>query len=164
MALDAIDEFLANMKADRDVSPRARDGRDTELIRIRSTSPAGYWSVRLRSDGYDFVDTDEEPDAELSGPSDEVLMVVLRRRDLAIPTSRCQETVRWRSTGWPRLLFSRSARRPSGNENLLEASSGNGQSHQSDGQEVAHPHEHDPLELPEVKAAQQRGRLIERRH
>jgi uncharacterized protein (TIGR03083 family) len=83
VAFDAIDEFLANMKADRDVSPRARDGRDTELFRIRSTAPAGYWSVRLSRDGYDFVDTDEEPDAELSGPSDEVLMVVLRRRDLA---------------------------------------------------------------------------------
>jgi hypothetical protein len=39
--------------------------------------------VRLSRDGYDFVDTDEEPDAELSGPSDEVLTVVLRRRDLA---------------------------------------------------------------------------------
>jgi uncharacterized protein (TIGR03083 family) len=83
VASDAIDEFLANMKADRDISPRARDGRDAELFRIRSTAPAGYWSVRLSSDGYDFVDSVEEPDAELSGTSDEVLMVVLRRRALA---------------------------------------------------------------------------------
>jgi uncharacterized protein (TIGR03083 family) len=83
VASDAIDEFLANMKADRDISPRARDGRDAELFRIRSTAPAGYWSVRLSGDGYDFVDSVEEPDAELSGPSDEVLMVVLRRRALA---------------------------------------------------------------------------------
>jgi uncharacterized protein (TIGR03083 family) len=83
IAFDAIDEFLANMKADRDISPRARDERDTELFRIRSTSPEGEWSVRLTRDGYDFVDADEQPDAELSGPSAEVLMVALRRRDLA---------------------------------------------------------------------------------
>ena len=83
VALDAIDEFLANMKADRDISPRARAGRGTELLRIRSTEPAGSWSVRLSNDSYDFVDPVEESDAELSGPSHEVLMVILRRRDLA---------------------------------------------------------------------------------
>jgi uncharacterized protein (TIGR03083 family) len=83
IAFDAVDEFLANMKADRDISPRARDGRDAELFRIRSTAPEGEWSVRLTGDGYDFVDANEEPDAELAGPSDEVLMVALRRRDLA---------------------------------------------------------------------------------
>lgn len=81
VALDAIDEFLANMKADRDISLRAREGRDGELFRIKSTAPAGQWSVRLTNDGYDFIDTDGEPNAELSGPSEEVLMVVLRRRD-----------------------------------------------------------------------------------
>jgi uncharacterized protein (TIGR03083 family) len=83
VAFDAIDEFLANMKADGDISVRARDGRDAELFRIRSTTPAGYWSVRLRSDGYDFVDVGEEPDAELFGPAGDVLMVILRRRALA---------------------------------------------------------------------------------
>jgi len=83
VAFDAIDEFLANIKADRDILPRAREGQDAELIRIRSTAPAGNWSVRLTSDGYDFVDSANEPDAELSGPADEVLMVILRRRDLA---------------------------------------------------------------------------------
>jgi uncharacterized protein (TIGR03083 family) len=83
VALDAIDEFLANMKADRDISLAAREGRDSELLRIRSTSPSRYWSVRLTSAGYDFVDTVEEPDVELAGPVDDVLMVVLRRRELA---------------------------------------------------------------------------------
>jgi hypothetical protein len=39
--------------------------------------------VRLTPEGYDFVDTDEEADAELSGPAGDVLMAVLRRRDLA---------------------------------------------------------------------------------
>lgn len=83
VAFDAIDEFLANMKADRDISLRARDGHINELFRIRSTAPAGHWSVHFSADGYDFVDSVEEPDAELSGPAGEVLMVILRRRALA---------------------------------------------------------------------------------
>jgi uncharacterized protein (TIGR03083 family) len=83
VAFDAIDEFLANMPADRDISLRARDGRVAEFFRIRSTAPVGEWIVRLSADGYDFVDSVEEPDAELSGPADDVLMVILRRRDLA---------------------------------------------------------------------------------
>jgi uncharacterized protein (TIGR03083 family) len=83
VAFDAIDEFLANIKADRDISLRSREGRDAELFRIRSTAPAGNWSVRLTSDGYDFVDSAHEPDAELFGPAGEVLMAILRRRDLA---------------------------------------------------------------------------------
>jgi uncharacterized protein (TIGR03083 family) len=82
IALDAIDEFLANMKSDRDISPRAREGRDVELFRIRSTMPEGHWSVRLSADGYDFVDSIDQPDAELSGPAGDVLMVILRRCDL----------------------------------------------------------------------------------
>ncbi len=82
VALDALDEFLANMKSDRDISLRARDGRDAEVLRIRSTAPDRHWNVRLRSDGYDFVESTEEPDAELSGPAGDVLMVVLRRRAL----------------------------------------------------------------------------------
>jgi uncharacterized protein (TIGR03083 family) len=83
VAFDAIDEFLANMKADRDISLCAREGRGAELFRIRSTAPAARWTVRLTSDGYEFVDSGEEPDAELAGPAGDVLMVVLRRRDLA---------------------------------------------------------------------------------
>jgi uncharacterized protein (TIGR03083 family) len=83
VALDAIDEFLGNMKADGDISLRAREGRDSELFRIRSTTPAGQWSVRLTGDGYDFVDAGDEPDAELAGTAGDVLKVILRRGDLA---------------------------------------------------------------------------------
>jgi uncharacterized protein (TIGR03083 family) len=83
VALDALDEFLANMPADRDIPLRARVGRAGELFRISSAAPLGQWNVHLRADGYDFVNSVEEPDAELSGPADDVLMVILRRRDLA---------------------------------------------------------------------------------
>jgi uncharacterized protein (TIGR03083 family) len=83
VAVDAIDEFFANMKADRDIAPRAREGRDVELFRVSSTTPAGRWSVRLTPDGYEFVDPEGDADAEISGPAGEVLMAVLRRRDLA---------------------------------------------------------------------------------
>jgi uncharacterized protein (TIGR03083 family) len=83
VAYDATDEFLANMKADRDTVLHAREGRGTELFRISSTMPVGQWSVRLTNEGYDFVDSDDEPDAELSGSAADVLMAVLRRRDVA---------------------------------------------------------------------------------
>jgi uncharacterized protein (TIGR03083 family) len=82
VAYDATDEFLANMKADRDISLHSREGRDTELFRIRSTMPVGHWSVRLTSEGYDFVNSDDEPDAEISGSAGDVLMAVLRRREI----------------------------------------------------------------------------------
>lgn len=83
VALDAIDEFLMNMPADGDISLRAREGRESEVLQITSTQPAGRWSVRLTTSGYDFVDVDSEKDAELSGPAGDVLRVVLRRGELA---------------------------------------------------------------------------------
>ncbi|MGH3732808.1 MAG: maleylpyruvate isomerase family mycothiol-dependent enzyme [Acidimicrobiales bacterium] len=79
VALDAIDEFLANMRGDRDISLSAREDRDSELFRITSTAPCAQWTARLRGDGYDFVDSPDEADAELSGPAGDVLRVLLRR-------------------------------------------------------------------------------------
>jgi uncharacterized protein (TIGR03083 family) len=83
VARDAIDEFLANVKSDRDISLRARAGRESELFQISSTVPPGQWSVRLKADEYQFVDSANDPDAELSGPAGEVLKVLLRRGELA---------------------------------------------------------------------------------
>ena len=83
IALDAADEFLANMKSDGDISLRSRDGRESELFRIRATMPPSQWSVRLGTDDYGFVDSPETPDAELSGPAVELLKVLLHRGEMA---------------------------------------------------------------------------------
>jgi uncharacterized protein (TIGR03083 family) len=83
IALDAIDEFLVNLKSDRDIALRARAGRESDLFQIRSTMPPGQWSVRLEVDDYEFVDATNDLDAELSGSAGEVLKVLLRRSELA---------------------------------------------------------------------------------
>jgi uncharacterized protein (TIGR03083 family) len=83
VALDAIDEFLANMVNDPDISVRARSGHPSEVLRFRSTDPVGQWSVRLYEGGYEFIDPDGDHDADLSGTAVDVLSVLLRRRDLA---------------------------------------------------------------------------------
>ncbi|MGC1239243.1 MAG: maleylpyruvate isomerase family mycothiol-dependent enzyme [Acidimicrobiales bacterium] len=83
IALDAADEFLANVKSDGDISLRSRDGRESELLRISATMPLGQWNVRLGEDDYEFVDSSGTPDAELSGPAGELLKVLLHRGELA---------------------------------------------------------------------------------
>jgi uncharacterized protein (TIGR03083 family) len=83
IALDAADEFLANVKSDGDISLRSRDGRESELLRISATMPLGQWNVRLGEDDYEFVDSLGTPDAELSGPAGELLKVLLHRGELA---------------------------------------------------------------------------------
>jgi len=83
IALDATDEFLANMKCDGDISLRARDGREGELFRISATDPPGQWRVRLTPENYEFVDSMDTPSAELSGPAGELLKVLLHRGELA---------------------------------------------------------------------------------
>jgi uncharacterized protein (TIGR03083 family) len=83
IALDATDEFLANMKSDGDISLHARDGRKSEVFQISATVPLGQWSVRLGVDNYEFVDSTDTPDAELSGPASELLKALLHRGELA---------------------------------------------------------------------------------
>jgi hypothetical protein len=82
VAVDAIDEFLVNMKSDGDIALRARDDRRAEFFRITSTSPVKSWGVHLERDNYELTDPGNHPDAELSGPADDVLKVLLRRCDL----------------------------------------------------------------------------------
>lgn len=83
IALDAIDEFLANMLSDSDIALSARSGHTSELLRIRSFDPEGLWSVRLFESGYEFVDAGGDPDVDVSALASDLVSVLLRRRDLA---------------------------------------------------------------------------------
>jgi uncharacterized protein (TIGR03083 family) len=84
VALDAIDEFLDNVKSDRDVSVRARPTRSAgEGLEIRTVDSSKRWDIELSVDGYEFVDALSKPDAALIGEPAALLAVLLRRRTLA---------------------------------------------------------------------------------
>ena len=57
VALDAVDEFLDNVKSDRDIAVRARPTRsDGESLEFRTADSSKSWAVELSADGYAFVD------------------------------------------------------------------------------------------------------------
>jgi hypothetical protein len=83
IALDAVDEFLENVKSDRDIAVRARPARtDGERLAFRSADSSKAWGVELLSDGYTFVDSVINPDATLIAEPTELLAALLRRRPL----------------------------------------------------------------------------------
>jgi hypothetical protein len=85
IAVDAVDEFLANVKSDRDIAVRARpnspEGESLEFHAADSRS----WRVQLTDNGYEFVDALAKPDAVLIAQPSELLGALLRRR----PLERC---------------------------------------------------------------------------
>jgi uncharacterized protein (TIGR03083 family) len=90
IALDAVDEFLENLKSDRDVAVRARPTHNgSERLEIRSADSTKRWSVELTADGYEFVDSSSEPDAVLIAEPEELLAAVLRRR----PVEECNVVI-----------------------------------------------------------------------
>ncbi len=81
IALDAVDEFLANVKSDRDIALTARStSPEGERLQIRTLDSSTYWNVILHVDGYEFVDALADPDAVLIAEPGELLAVLLRRR------------------------------------------------------------------------------------
>jgi uncharacterized protein (TIGR03083 family) len=83
IALDAVDEFLANVKFDRDIAVRARATRsEGESLEIRAADSSKSWGVELSVDGYEFVDALSKPDAVVVGEPTELLAALLRRRPL----------------------------------------------------------------------------------
>jgi uncharacterized protein (TIGR03083 family) len=83
VALDAVDEFLENVKSDRDIAVRARSTHSGgEKLEIRTADSSKSWGVELSADGYAFVDALTEPDAVLSAEPAELLAALLRRRPL----------------------------------------------------------------------------------
>lgn len=84
IAIDAIDEFFANMTADADITVKARPSHSRgERLAIKTADDEARWNVVLGDGGYEFVDELEGPDAVVSGAPGELLALVLRRRPLA---------------------------------------------------------------------------------
>lgn len=86
VALDAVDEFLANLMSDGDINLKARpDHPGGERLQIRTVDGTTSWNVQLTADGYEFVDAPEENDAAILGDPAELLALLLRRR----PVDQC---------------------------------------------------------------------------
>ncbi|MGA7836121.1 MAG: maleylpyruvate isomerase family mycothiol-dependent enzyme [Acidimicrobiales bacterium] len=90
IAADAVDEFLANLKSDRDVTITARSLHDQgERLKITTADGIRTWNVVLSPDRYDFVEELPFADAVVTAEPRELLMLLLRRR----PRSACDATV-----------------------------------------------------------------------
>jgi uncharacterized protein (TIGR03083 family) len=82
-AVDAVDEFLANVKSDRDIAVRSRpQSPEGESLEFRAADSMS-WRVELTADGYEFVEALVKPDAVLIAQPSELLAALLRRRPLA---------------------------------------------------------------------------------
>jgi uncharacterized protein (TIGR03083 family) len=83
VASDGIDEFLVNLNGASYFSPRVRQIRGRpQVLRCTTTDGEGVWNIAIGEEGFAVTRDDLTPDAELSGPALDLLMVLYRRRDL----------------------------------------------------------------------------------
>ncbi|HEV3268976.1 MAG TPA: maleylpyruvate isomerase family mycothiol-dependent enzyme [Acidimicrobiales bacterium] len=80
IATDAIDEFLVNLSRAAYFSPRVRDIRgDGERLKLSTTDQKSTWMIEFQPDGFNLVEGDGQPTAELIGGSTELLLLLYRR-------------------------------------------------------------------------------------
>jgi uncharacterized protein (TIGR03083 family) len=80
IAVDAIDEFLANLKSAAAFSPKVRELRGSgQVLRVTTSDAGANWSIRLGPDGFDVVDEMVSCDAAIEGSEVQVLLVLYRR-------------------------------------------------------------------------------------
>lgn len=83
VAVDGIDEFLANLERAALFSPDVKNlVGGGEVIAFRADE-GREWNLRLTPGGFDFIDPPVRADAELSGPGSDVFLVLYRRRALS---------------------------------------------------------------------------------
>ena len=86
VAVDAVDEFLANLENDRDVHLIARrEHPDGERLQFRIAGGSEMWNVQLTASGFEFVDASPHADAVILADPAELLALLLRRR----PAEEC---------------------------------------------------------------------------
>jgi len=79
---DAIDEFLVNLGPAARFSPDVTRLVGAGEVLTFATDEGRQWSLRLDTEGFTPLEGDVEATATLSGPTDDVLRVLTRRRDL----------------------------------------------------------------------------------
>jgi hypothetical protein len=80
VAVDAIDEFLVNLRGAAAFSPGVRGiCGDGELLSFRATDEEREWSVDLHPGGFEIGGPRGRADATLAGPALSLLLVLYRR-------------------------------------------------------------------------------------
>jgi uncharacterized protein (TIGR03083 family) len=83
IAIDAIDEFLANLERAGAFSPAVKNlVGDGEIISFRADE-GREWCVRLTRDGFVVLEEPRRADAVMSGRATDVLLALYRRTSLA---------------------------------------------------------------------------------
>jgi uncharacterized protein (TIGR03083 family) len=79
-AVDAIDEFLVNLKSAAGFSLKVRELRGHgEVLHVETTDANADWFIKLGPDGFELAQETETPTAALRGPATDVLLVLYRR-------------------------------------------------------------------------------------
>ncbi len=83
IAVDAIDEFLANLGSATRFSPKVNELRGTgETLGIRERDSGARWNVTLLPDRFEVARGESDVDAEFAGPALDLLLTLYRRRRL----------------------------------------------------------------------------------
>jgi uncharacterized protein (TIGR03083 family) len=83
IAVDAIDEFLVNLKSAARFSPRVKELRGAgEVLHVGTTDADADWSIKLLPDGFELSDDRSTPTASFRGPATDLLLVLYRRLPL----------------------------------------------------------------------------------
>jgi uncharacterized protein (TIGR03083 family) len=83
IAIDAIDEFLANLECAGAFSPAIKNLVGTDKIITFRADEGPEWSVRLSPGGFVINDAAGRADAVVSGPATDLLLTLYRRTSLA---------------------------------------------------------------------------------
>jgi uncharacterized protein (TIGR03083 family) len=82
LASDAIDEFLSNLQKVVNGSRKTSLIGNGQRLALRTTDANGVWSITLRDGGFDLTADMSDYDTLVEGPSVELLLVIVRRRQL----------------------------------------------------------------------------------
>ena len=84
LAIDAIDELLANLGSARRFSPKVDELRGRgERIGFRALEDGHRWTVTLLEDRFVVAHDDDDVDAEVTGPALDLLLALYRRTPLS---------------------------------------------------------------------------------
>jgi uncharacterized protein (TIGR03083 family) len=90
VALDAIDEFLANLGPSGAFSPAVMNLVGGGEVIAFDTLEGARWAARLTGNGCEILGPVDVADAWLRGPADEVLRVLYRRQSLGASSLRVE--------------------------------------------------------------------------
>ena len=82
LAIDAIDEFFANVACSADFSPKVKNLVGEGDVIGFSCESGPSWVLRLDETGFEFLDEAPEPDATLHARATDLLLILYGRRSL----------------------------------------------------------------------------------